>query len=145
MMMRNIWSILCLLSAVAAFQPITMRPGMATTTARYMFNADDKKPDAVKPLEEVSPLEEVNAADSVMASTDESTTVTEKSKNYYKNMNTGEIKEVEWVRTDPSWFCRRPTPRLVPRNRLFFDGDHDSLTSVLALTLFFFEIFHVTE
>ena len=68
-MMRNVWNLLLLITAVTAFAPT--RPAVSrTTTVRHMFNPEPEKTSepaaapAAKPLEEASPLQEVAASES---------------------------------------------------------------------------------
>ena len=89
--------LLLLVAAASAFCPVHVtRPSVST--ARHMFNNpsnnDKAKASRAKPLEEVSPLEEVNAADTAVPLESSSTPT----KSYVKDLATGEVREVDWVR-----------------------------------------------
>lgn len=98
MMMRLFWNLLVLVAASSAFAP--MRPAVGvTTTARHMHESTDgpKQPVPAKPLEEVAPsLEEVDSSSAEPMQQSSSSG----EKNYVKDMNTGEIREVGWVRLE---------------------------------------------
>ena len=89
--------LLLLVAAASAFCPVHVTTRPSVSTARHMFNNDKAKASGAKPLEEVSPLEEVNAADTAVP-LESSATPT---KSYVKDLATGEVREVDWVRA----FC----------------------------------------
>lgn len=94
-MTRNVWNILFLITAVTAFAPA--RPAATRTVVRHMFNPEpEKAATAAKLLEEVSPLQEVNALETAVTTSEgEESTET---KTVLKDLATGEVKEVAWVR-----------------------------------------------
>eukprot|EP00977_Amphora_coffeiformis_P018445 scaffold6485_cov172-Amphora_coffeaeformis.AAC.10 len=95
-MMRSVLNILVLLTATSAFAPTRQAVSLSSPTARHMYSAEGPKKVTAKPLEEVSPLEEASASDSVLPGEP----MQSDNKTFVKDMNTGEIREVNWV--DPA-------------------------------------------
>ena len=97
-MMRNLLNILLLVTTASEFAPMRQAVSLSSspTTARHMYNAEGSTPEKVSanPLEEVSSLQEVSASDSVVPVE----SMQSYGKSVVKDMNTGEIKEVNWVR-----------------------------------------------
>ena len=103
-MMRSLLFILACVVSVTAFSPMRPANTVATTTHRRMFtnpNVEKSTPVPTALQEEVSPLQEVSAIDAAMEAeaVKETTSI--------RNLNTGEIHEVEFndplmsANTDP--------------------------------------------